>query len=74
MNEERMFSVNIHSQGTLHFIQALIKYSLSNTLQTKPTTNILENQVAILRSKNKSLKVFFIFMNFYHLYTYYSSY
>lgn len=59
VNVEGMFPVNIDSQGTLDFTQALIKYSLYTTLQTKPA-NILQNQVAVL----SSLKLFLLFHEF----------
>lgn len=61
VNKERMFPVNIQSQGNLDFTQALIKYSSSTTPQTKPTTHILQNQVAIL----SSLKLFLISWGFF---------
>lgn len=59
VNVEGMFPVNMDSQGGLDFTQALIKYSLYTTLQIKPATNILQNQVAVL----SSLKLFLLLIS-----------
>jgi len=60
VNVEEMSPTNTDSQGTLDFTQTLIKYSLYTTLQTKPATNIPQNQVAVL----SSLTRFYYFMSF----------